>query len=368
MNAAMRTIFTKFDISNVTLRNRLAVAPMTRVSATEEGFVTCRIADYYKRFAKGGFGLIITEGLYTDQRYSQGYAFQPGMSSYEQAASWKPVVQTVHENGAKIFAQIMHAGALSQGNRFVKGSVGPSAVQPKGQQMTVYRGRGPYRLPAQITDKQLTEAVAGFGAAATLAIETSAFDGIEIHGANGYLLDEFLTDYTNLRDDKWGGETAQRLGLILEVVKTAKAAVGGRAPIGVRISQGKVNDFGYKWSNGERDAETIFGSLSDAGVSFIHITESIAANAAFKSCKKSLTSLARQFAPKVPIIANGSVHTEEDSNLMMEHGADIVALGRSALANPDWPNLVRDGKALREFDASILQPIAHVKDDELLLS
>ena len=233
--------------------------------------------------------------------------------------------------------------------------------------MTVYRGEGSYRLPSEITDEELADAVAGFGKAAKRAVETAGFDGIEIHGANGYLLDQFLTDYTNLRTDRWGGNTARRLELTLEVFKAVRAAVGVATPVGVRISQGKVNDFHHKWANGEQDAEIIFGLLANAGADFIHITEFIASKPAFEGSDRSLVALARQFAPEVKIITNGSIHTQADAVEIMEHGADIVALGRSALANPDWPNRVRDGRALRDFDPSILQPVAHIKDEELLL-
>lgn len=125
-------LWTSVRIGSIELPNRVALAPMTRVSATEDGHATDRMASYYSRFARGGFGLLITEGIYTDTAHSQGYLFQPGLATPEQATSWIKVVDDVHARGSRIFAQLMHAGAQSQGNRFVDSTIGPSAVAPKG--------------------------------------------------------------------------------------------------------------------------------------------------------------------------------------------------------------------------------------------
>ena len=135
-------LFAPIVINGHTLKNRLCVAPMTRISATEDGRATETMARYYERFARGGFGAVITEGVYTDQAFAQGYLNQPGMTDDAQAKAWKPVVSGVKAHGAFAIAQLMHAGALSQGNRFRDAAVGPSAVRPKGEQMTFYRGEG----------------------------------------------------------------------------------------------------------------------------------------------------------------------------------------------------------------------------------
>ena len=139
---------------------------MTRITATEDGRATETMTRYYKRFARGGFGTVSTEGIYTDQVFSQGYAHQPGMTDEAQASAWKPVVSGIKAHGALAIAQMMHAGALSQGNRFSGTTVGPSAVQPKGEQMTFYRGKGRYALPAGITEAQIADAIEGFAASA----------------------------------------------------------------------------------------------------------------------------------------------------------------------------------------------------------
>lgn len=353
-----------FDIKGLPLRNRLAVAPMTRVSASDTGLATEAMAHYYERFAKGGFGLVITEGLYTDQQFSQGYPFQPGISDRDQALALRKVVASIHAHQGLAFAQIMHAGALSQGNRFVPHSIAPSAIRPKGEQMAFYYGNGQYPVPQAISDEQIADAIAGFASAAKLAVDVSGFDGIEIHAANGYLLDQFLTDYTNQRTDRWSTDTRARLGLTLEVIKAVRQAVGP-VPLSVRISQGKVNDFEHKWAGAEQDAETIFGSLNDAGVDLIHVTEHRAWAPAFANNEASLVKLARRFAPNVVLIANGGLENAQQANRVLDDGADIIALGKGALANPDYPKRLASNVAMSPFDGAILAPIANIKMSEL---
>lgn len=354
-------------LGQLTLRNRLAVAPMTRVTATPDGLPTGKMASYYDGFAKGGFGLLISEGLYTDAAFSQGYLNQPGLAEDGQARAWAPITAAVQANGARIVAQLMHAGALSQGNRFREYAVAPSAIQPKGEKMAFYYGQGAYEPPRQITEEEIEDAIAGFASSARRAVTIAGFDAIEIHGANGYLLDQFLTAGTNQRTDRWGGGMSERMRLLVAVVQRVKQAVAGRAPVGIRISQGKVNDFHAKWSGGERDAEVVFAALADASVDYLHITEFQAWQPAFEGNSATLAELAKRYASAVPLIVNGSLHELDRVSAMLDRGADLVAMGRGALANPDMPRLLQRGMSLREFDNTILGPIADIKQSELTL-
>ncbi len=367
MDIDTSALFAPIVINGHSVKNRLAVAPMTRVSATEDGRPTETMTRYYERFARGGFGTVTTEGIYTDQAFSQGYLHQPGMTNEAQANAWKPVVSGIKAHGALAIAQMMHAGALSQGNRFRDTTVAPSAVQPKGEQMIIYHGKDRYRVPAAMTEADIANAIVGFAEAAGRAIERAGFDAIEIHGANGYLLDQFLTDYTNIRADRWGGVTQNRVRLILETFKAVRARVGATVPVGVRLSQGKVNDYSHKWADAERDAEIIFGSLADAGVDFIHVTEFEAWQPAFMPGGPSLMRLAKRYAPKAVILANGGLHAIEHAVAALDDGADIVTIGRSALANPDLPKRWSDRRALNDFDPTILGPIADIKETELVM-
>ena len=355
-------LFEALVIGRMALKNRLAVAPMTRVSATDGGCTTERMARYYGAFAEGGFGLVITEGIYTDKAYSQGYLNQPGLADDIQRDTWTTVIDRVHKGGARMIAQLMHAGALSQGNPYRGDSVGPSAVRPIGQQMAFYRGDGNYPIPRAMVPDEITEAIRGFADAAVRA-KHAGFDGVEIHGANGYLLDQFLTAGTNLRSDHYGGDLERRLRLIVEVTQAVRAAVGPEFTVGLRISQGKVNDFTHKWRNGENEAVQIFGTLAKLPLDYVHTTEFEAWKSAFGN-GASLASLARQHAG-VPVIANGSLQDPTRAADMISSGqADVVSLGRGALAHSDWPARVLRGVPIDEFDREILSPIADLANED----
>jgi 2,4-dienoyl-CoA reductase-like NADH-dependent reductase (Old Yellow Enzyme family) len=360
-------LWSPMQIGSTELENRVALAPMTRISATEDGLVTEKMVSYYEAFARGGFGLLITEGIYSDTAHSQGYLFQPGLATEEQARSWATVVEAVHTAGAKTFAQLMHAGAQAQGSRFVDSTIGPSAVAPKGEQLGFYRGEGPYRVPAEITPAQMDEVRQGFVAAA-LRAKDAGFDGVEIHGANGYLLDQFLTDYLNRRTDEYGGSPENRVRFAAEICRSVREAVGPEIAVGIRISQAKVSDHDHRWSGGAEEAKTIFSILGSTGIDFVHTTEYRASAPAFGGDGDSLAALAKKHSG-LPVIANGHLDDPETAVSMLRDGAaDVVALGKAALANRDWPYRVRNDLPLDEIDGRLFAPVADVKDWELELS
>ncbi|KZD45581.1 putative NADH-dependent flavin oxidoreductase [Bacillus cereus] len=360
-----KKLFEPFNIGKVTLKNRVGVAPMTRISATEKGLVTDKMIKYYSSFAEGGFGLIITEGTYIDDKYSQTYYDQPGIAFDEQAHEWKKVVDAVHSAGSKIFMQLQHTGPLSQGNCFFNETVAPSSVQPKGEQLKFYLGEGPFKLPREITIDEIADVKKSFVDAANRA-KSIGFDGIELHGANGYLLDAFLTEHTNQRNDDYGGTTENRVRLSVETIQDVRKAVGKEFTIGIRISQSKVNDYAYKWSGKEQDAAIIFGELGKTDLDYIHVTEFEAWKPAFETGKDSLVVLAKEYS-QLPIIANGQLEKPERASEIINKGhADIVTLGKGALANHDWVKKVQNGEPLKEFEPErVLRPIADIKDFEL---
>ncbi|PAF16314.1 oxidoreductase [Terribacillus saccharophilus] len=357
-------LFQKVKLGNTEVKNRVSVAPMTRISATSEGIVTDRMVSYYTSFAKGGFGLIITEGTYIDDKNSQTYYDQPGIAYDEQAEAWKKVADSVHQEGTKIFMQLQHTGPLSQGNRFADETVAPSAVQPKGEQLTFYLGKGPFAMPREVTKEEISDIIKSFVSAAQRA-KSAGFEGVEIHGANGYLLDAFLTEHTNQRTDEYGGSTENRVRLLVKVAKAVRETVGQDFTVGIRISQSKVNDYTYKWSGKEEDAKIIFGHLGQAGLDYIHVTEFEALQPAFDSSDVTLVELAKQYGG-LTVIANGQLEDVSRAKDIVEKGADVVALGKGALANHDWIKKIENGEALEAFDAEkVLRPTAKLKDFEL---
>ncbi len=366
MNTSHSKLFKPAPLGRLSVRNRLFVAPMTRVSALTTGAVGPLMQRYYERFAKGGFGLIVTEGLYTDERYSQAYKYQPGMTSQTHAQSWKPIVEGVQGEGALMIAQLMHAGALSQHSEFTHTTMGPSSVQPKGAQMPFYYGTGPYPTPESLDQDAINELVQGFANSALLA-KSAGFNGVEIHGANGYLLDQFLTRHTNCRTDRYGGTLSNRLRLYREIIEAVRAAVGEEFVVGVRFSQKKVNDTEHLWQAGEEAAAEIFSQMASSGVDYLHTTEPLASDPAFPG-SLSLAALARKYSG-LPVIANGGVDQPQQASQLLESGqADFVALGKIALSNQDWPNRVMNNKKIRPFDFAMLAPIADLDSASLYFS
>lgn len=270
----------------------------------------------------------------------------------------------VHASGAKMFAQLMHAGSQSQGNSHIATTWGPSPVRPKNTQLAMYRGSGPFQTPEEMTLKQISQVRAAFVNAARLARD-AGFDGVEIHGANGYLIDEFLTDYMNTRTDDYGGGIGNRVRLAVEVCSDVAAAVAGDIAVGIRISQGKVSDNHHTWADGEDDAATIFGALSTSGIHYIHTTEYRALAPAFGDAGPTLAELAKLHSG-LSVIANGHLDDPRDATSMVEsHSADVIALAKPALANRNWPRRVRAGLPLSpDLPPDLFGPIADIKNWE----
>lgn len=327
---------------------------------------TERMASYYASFAEGGFALIITEGVYTDEVFSRSYARQPGLATEAQVAGWCEVVDAVHAAGGFVFAQLMHGGALSQ---VLEETIAASSVQPKGEKMPEYGGEGPFPLPREMSEGDIREAVAGFADAARNA-KAAGFDGVEIHGANGYLVDQFVTDYTNGRDDCYGGSAADRARFACEVIEAVRGAVGDGFPVGIRLSQGKVNDHGYRWPGGRADAEAIFAAVGGVGPDYLHVASE---GRDWRETARidegiTLTQLAKRVTG-LPVVTNGGMHDNELAEAVLREGhGDLVALGRGALANPDWPKRLRDGRPFDAFEHAMIKPSAAIENTDAFLA
>jgi 2,4-dienoyl-CoA reductase-like NADH-dependent reductase (Old Yellow Enzyme family) len=341
-----------FQLGVLALSNRAVVAPMSRVSTKGDGVATEAMATYYACYAKGGFGLIISEGTYTDSHFSQSYPNQPGIVSRLQQAGWRKVVQAVHESGGFIFLQLMHGGALSQ---HFDDTRGPSAIQPLRKMLEGYSVKtGSFPMPKAMTLEEIEEAVRGFVHSA-LAAKEVGFDGVEIHGANGYLLDQFLTEYTNMRKDSYGGSRANRVRLTAEIISQVREVVGNEFIVGVRLSQGKVNDFDYLWPDGLNDGAVIFEAVKRSGADYIHFASEGKGfdHGCLTKRGESLPKQAR-ILTGLPVIANGGMHQPEESRRILTEGhADLVALGTGALANPAWPHRLANNHPIANFDDSM---------------
>ncbi|MFQ3544125.1 NADH:flavin oxidoreductase [Halobacillus rhizosphaerae] len=360
-----RSLFSATQLKNETLNNRFVVAPMTRISADNNGQANETMKHYYERFAIGGFSAVISEGIYLDETYSQGYENQPGLANAAQAESWKPVVDAVKKHGTTFIAQLMHAGGQSQGNAYESETIAPSSIAPKGEQLGFYGGSGPFQKPMEMSKQDIEKVKEAFVQSALHAKE-AGFDGIELHGANGYLLDQFLTDYLNQRTDEYGGSLENRIRLLLEVIEEVRTAVGEQYMVGIRISQGKVADADHKWAGGEKDAEYLFSTLGKTSLDYIHVTDGDGTAPSFGNGTRTLAAAAKEFGG-LPVIANGKLgDPEKAERTIRENEADYVSLATSALANPDFPNKVSAGIERSAFDfEKILLPKAEIKDHEI---
>lgn len=353
---AFPTLFSPGRLIGLEVPNRTVVSPMTRTSATPEGMATAEMAEYYAAYARGGWGVIISEGTYIDEAHSQGYWNQPGIATDAQQDAWRQVVEAVHAEGGRIVMQLMHAGALSQGNRFVEDSIAPSPIRPKGEQAARYNGSGPFRTPREITRDEMAAVVASFAAAGRRAAEIG-FDGVEVHGANGYLLDQFLTSYTNAREDEYGGPVENRMRFHVEVMSALRKAVDPTVPVGVRISQTKTNDHNHVWEGGDDDARAVFGALGRIGNLFVDVSAHLGCAPVFGT-DRSLAGLAKRHSG-LTVMANGKLHDPaEAERALREDQVDFCAIAKGALADPDWPRKVAAGHEPVPFDPDMISPLA----------
>ncbi len=359
-------LFESFELNGTTLDNRVGLAPMTRTSATDEGHATERMARYYASFARGGFSFLVTEGTHPDTAHSQGYDNQPGLATDEQAAAWEQVVDAVHDEGSAIVAQLMHAGAQAQGNRYGYDSVAPSDYQPPGEQSELYGGSGPFPEADVLDADGLDEVREAFVAAAERAVD-AGFDGIEVHAANGYLLHEFVDPLVNERDDEYGGSPENRARFPAEVTEAIDEATPAEFVVGVRASQGAVVDEERVWPDGEATAEALFTALADAGADYVHVTGGDATAPEVPDTDRTLAELAIEYAgDDAAVVANGSLGDPENARAALADGADLITLGTGALANHDWPNRVAAGEALEDLDPGVVfAPDASLSDAEV---
>ncbi|MQA82027.1 MAG: NADH:flavin oxidoreductase [Streptosporangiales bacterium] len=361
----MAALWRPFTFGGHGLHSRVVVAPMSRVSTGGDGVPTSAMCDYYRAFARGGFGLVVTEGTYTASRLSQAYTDQPGLLTESQADGWRRVTDAVHEDGALIVAQLMHGGALSQS---LTDTLAPSVVQPRGKKMPEYGGSGSYPLPTAMTDADVAEAIAGFATSARLAA-AAGFDGVEVHAANGYLLDQFITDYTNLREDRYGGSPGDRARVVAEAVTAIRAATGADLLVGVRLSQAKVNDARHRWQD-RAEAAAVLQTVAGARPDYLHLASEGKpwTDSGVLPDHTPLGRLARELTG-LPVMVNGGLDDPALAAQVLDDGhADLVSLARGALANPDWPYRVRAGDALRSFHPGMITPVATVANTQHFLA
>ncbi|RUO77888.1 NADH:flavin oxidoreductase [Idiomarina seosinensis] len=358
----MSSAFDDFEVNGHKLDNRFVVAPMTRTSAEKKGKPTELMGDYYERFAKGGWSMIISEGVYTDRQASQGYANQPGITDAPQTDAWKNIVERVHKHDCKFILQLMHAGAQFQHNEYTDTPIAPSAVMPKGEPLDMYGKTDGWTEVKAMDESDFDAVMQGFVGAVNRA-EEAGFDGVELHAANGYLLNEFLSDYFNQRGDQWGGAIGNRLKFVAMVAKAAKSAAKDNFIVGIRLSQITVTDPDYQWPEGEDAMIKIVKALKDAGVDYIHTTDTDVNRKPFKGgSNKSLAEIVQEFSD-IPLIVNGGIDESNYEHVAAHYPNALLAIAKKALANPELPKRLKSGDPVEDLDFAMLQPTATLENE-----
>ncbi|MCK2242560.1 MULTISPECIES: alkene reductase [unclassified Crossiella] len=335
----MSTLFDEAKIGGLGLANRIVLSPMTRNRADRDGVPTDLMATYYAQ--RAGAGLIVTEGT-QPSAIGQGYVTTPGLHTDEQVAGWRKVTDAVHAEGGRIFIQIMHTGRIGHSSLHDgELQVAPSPVLAEGQTFT-YEGLVDNETPRELTTAEVEQTVAEYVQAARNAIRAGA-DGVELHGANGYLIHQFLASGSNQRADKYGGSVANRIRFAVEVATEVAKAIGPER-VGLRISP--ANTF-----NGISETETeelypaLLREIAPLGLAYLHIVE---------SAGREFTRTLRAQWPGVVILSpnnDGAPTGKEHGEQAIADGAcDLVAFGRQFLANPDLPARFRAGADLNEAD------------------
>ena len=359
--------FSNFTLGVLELKNRIMMAPLTRQSSEDDGTPTDEMVAYYARRARGGVSAIITEGTYpTDELGCIAYLNQPGCANSKHVQGWKKVVDAVHENGSKIILQLMHGGRVSDPRCLLEGDspVSSSSTQSPGAVLytdtddEMYdRGISPpwpkvnFPKARELSVEEIKKVAKGFAESAERAME-AGFDGIEIHGANGYLYYQFIDPKQNLRTDQYGGSAENNLRAVNEVSQIVKNIIGKQKALILRLSQDGVDDFQGQWPGGISYAEELGTCLKNSHYDALHWS-----SFDWKDNRDNNSNIPM---PKVlsessglPIIVNGGISEGKDIEEIITSGSGVIgAVGRPLFAHPDWPYIIRSGEQYPwiEFD------------------
>jgi len=334
----MSLLFSKAQLGPLTLQNHLVIAPMTRSRATNN-VPNDLMVEYYVQ--RGSAGLIVTEGT-SPSPNGLGYPRIPGIFSEAQVAGWKKITDAVHARGAKIFVQLMHTGRITHPLNLPQGGevVAPSAVKAAGQMYTDAEGMKDFVTPRAMSEADIKHAVAEFTQAAKNAV-AAGFDGIELHGANGYLLEQFIRPNSNKRTDKYGGSIENRARFVLEVVAATCAAIG-KDRVGIRLSPfGVFNDM-PDYPEMAADYSYLAEALDRTGLLYVHLVDHSASGA--PPVPDDIKALYRKTFKRTLILSGGYDAARAETDLMAGK-ADLIAVGRPFLANPDLIERWKEGAA-----------------------
>jgi len=333
------TLFTATQLGRLSLKNRIVMAPLTRSRAI--GSLPNALMEQYYRL-RADAGLIITEGT-SPSPNGLGYARIPGLFNEDQVQGWRRVTEGVHQAGGRIFVQLMHTGRVSHPSNMPVGAsvLAPSAVAAPGEMWTDADGMQPHPAPREMSEADIAQSIAEYAASAKLAMQ-AGFDGVELHAANGYLIDQFLNTASNQRNDRWGGKVENRIRFAVEVAKATTAAIGAER-VGMRISPYGV--FNSQVPDAEMDAVylRLIDELNALGVLYIHVVDHSAMGA--PEVSPELKAQIRSAFNGQYILSGGYDVARASADLDAQRG-DLVAFGRPFISNPDLVSKLKSGQEL----------------------
>jgi len=337
-------LFTPLKIRNLPLSNRTVMAPMTRSRALEANTPNALMAEYYGQRASAG--LIVTEGT-SPSPNGLGYARIPGLFDAGHVAGWKLVTDAVHAKGGRIVVQLMHTGRVGHVANLPAGAevLGPTGETLPGEMYTDAHGMQPHTAPRAMTEADIAQAVEEFAQSARLAIE-AGFDGVELHAANGYLIEQFLNANVNTRTDGYGGSIGGRNRFALEVARATAAAIGGDK-VGIRLSPYGVFSSTGPFADVDAQYLALVTELSTLGLLYLHVLDHSAIGAPVVPAAIK-TTLRRAF--NGPFIAAGGFDAASAQQLLAAGDADLVAFGRPFLANPDLVARMKAAAPMNDVD------------------
>ena len=333
-------IFSPFQIKNFTLHNRLGVAPMTRISSPGDSIPRQDVLDFLVRRAENGAAIVYTEAIVTDYESSQGYPRQSRLTTQRQIDAWRQVVEDIHLHGGIAIMQMFHCGRMAWPEINPAGrAIAPSRIAPK--QINPMTGQ-PYPLPEVMSQFDIDHVINGFVETAKGAV-MAGFDGIEIHGAHGYLINQFLSSYSNQRDDNYGGSLENRFRFAHEVIDSVALVVPEDRLLIFRISNWGVADMEVSLFDSAEEWQEMIGLLVQEPIDAISLSTYNYRDKAFGT-DRNMAQLTREVTP-LPLILCGQIYDRKSAEEALE-SADIALSSKSILLNPNWVEDVRAGKEL----------------------